>query len=243
MGFAVVAGVARVRDPATATRTTVVLAGLLAILALVVVAGALPVVRARAHHVFELTHRFAGWMAVGLFWPLTIHLALQGRGTESAAHAILTDWHVWVVAAVTASVASPWLRRRRVPVTVETPSGHAAIVCSCGGRTARSTPRRCSWCPTRRRPSSSARRSRRRGSRRSGRSGTPDGAPESHAVRAAHEVAPRARRRERDGRWTSHRSRPGTGSGTFAAARGGAWIRNARAPTGWRAFAGASCVH
>ena len=38
------------------------------------------------------------------------------------------DWHVWVLALLTASVASPWLRLRRVPVTVERPSSHAAIV-------------------------------------------------------------------------------------------------------------------
>jgi hypothetical protein len=35
---------------------------------------------------------------------------------------------VWVLAIVTASVAWPWLRLRRVPITVERPSGHVAIV-------------------------------------------------------------------------------------------------------------------
>src|SRR4051794_20889485 len=55
--FAVVATVARARDPAFATLTTVVLAEILAVLTAVVVFGAAPVVRARAHNVFELTHR------------------------------------------------------------------------------------------------------------------------------------------------------------------------------------------
>ena len=32
-------------------------------------------------------------------------------------------WHVWALAILTASVAWPWLRLRRVPITVERPSG------------------------------------------------------------------------------------------------------------------------
>ena len=35
---------------------------------------------------------------------------------------------------VTLSIAGPWLRLRRVPVTIERPSGHAAIVTFAGGR-------------------------------------------------------------------------------------------------------------
>ena len=72
--------------------------------------------RSRAHNVFELSHRFGGWTAVALFWALTLHV-----------HAI-GDWQVWVLALLTLSIAWPWLRLRRVPVTVERPSAHAAIV-------------------------------------------------------------------------------------------------------------------
>src|SRR3954454_15830609 len=74
--FTAVAAVARARNPAYATTTTVVLAALLSLLVAIVVLGAAPQVRARAHNVFELTHRFGGWSAVALFWPLTIHLAV-----------------------------------------------------------------------------------------------------------------------------------------------------------------------
>jgi hypothetical protein len=90
----------------------------LAIVALTVVvcAGAAPPVRARAHNVFENTHRLGGWTAIGVFWALTIHTHAVG------------DWQVWVLGLLTASIASPWLRLRRVPVTVERPSSHAAIV-------------------------------------------------------------------------------------------------------------------
>ena len=115
--FTVVATVARSRAPESVSLTTVVLATSLAALALLVVVCALPVVRSRAHNVFELSHRFGGWTAIALFWALTVHLG-----------ATASSWQVWVLALLTASIASPWLRLRRVPVTVERPSAHAAIV-------------------------------------------------------------------------------------------------------------------
>jgi hypothetical protein len=115
-----------------ATATTRVAASAIALLCLIVVAGALPVARRRVHNAFELSHRFGGWSAVALFWVLTVHLALLGD--EPAAHAIATSWQVWVLGLLTLSIAAPWLRLRRVPVTVERPSGHAAIVTIAGGR-------------------------------------------------------------------------------------------------------------
>jgi hypothetical protein len=121
------AGVA-LAHPERVSGTTLVLSSCLVALLLVVVACAAPRVRSRAHNVFELSHRFGGWTAVALFWALTVHLALRGHTGANAAEAIASDWHVWVLALVTASIASPWLRLRRVPVTVERPSSHAAIV-------------------------------------------------------------------------------------------------------------------
>jgi hypothetical protein len=100
---------------AGADATTLALTYGLVALALLVVVCAAPAVRARAHNVFENTHRFGGWTAVGLFWALTLHLSAPA-------------WHIWVLALVTAAIASPWLRLRRVPITVERPSSHAAIV-------------------------------------------------------------------------------------------------------------------
>jgi hypothetical protein len=87
-------------------------------LALVVVFGALPPVRARIHNVFELTHRFGGWTSVGLFWALTVHLT----------HGDLGAWQIKVLGLITASIVWPWLRLRRVAISVDRPSSHAAIV-------------------------------------------------------------------------------------------------------------------
>jgi hypothetical protein len=86
----------------------------LAALAVLIVLCALPPVRARAHNVFENTHRFGGWSAVGLFWLLMLHVG--------------DTWQICVMIVMTASIAAPWLHLRRVPVTVERPSAHAAIV-------------------------------------------------------------------------------------------------------------------
>ncbi len=105
-----------------ASPTTLVLAYALSGLALIVVVCAAPGVRSRAHYVFELTHRYGGWAAIALFWALTVHLALLGDGP------LTSSWQVWAMALVTASIALPWLRLRRVPVTVERPSSHAALV-------------------------------------------------------------------------------------------------------------------
>jgi hypothetical protein len=99
---------------APADTTTRVLAAVLAGLLLLIVVCALPPVRMRAHNVFENTHRLGGWTAVALFWALTVHLT--------------HGWQLLVLALLTASIASPWLQLRRVPVRIERPSDHAAIV-------------------------------------------------------------------------------------------------------------------
>ena len=126
--FTCVAFIARARHPASVSLTTLVLCCCLVALAVLVVVCAAPPVRSRAHNVFELSHRFGGWTAIALFWALTVHLALRQRGDAAALEAIASDWHVWALAILTASVASPWLQLRRVPVTVERPSPHAIIV-------------------------------------------------------------------------------------------------------------------
>jgi hypothetical protein len=116
--FAVVAAVARARRPAAADPETFALAMSLVTVVIIVVLGALPPVRARAHNVFELTHRFGGWTSAGLFWALTLHQV----------HADPGAWQVWLLALITGSIIWPWLRLRRVPVTVQRLSSHAAIV-------------------------------------------------------------------------------------------------------------------
>ncbi|HEY0636026.1 MAG TPA: hypothetical protein VGD67_00115, partial [Pseudonocardiaceae bacterium] len=78
------------------------------------VVTAVPRLRARFHDAFERVHRFGGWAVLLLFG---VHAAGQGGPAEAV-----------VLAVVVASVALPWLRLRRVPVHLETPSRHVALV-------------------------------------------------------------------------------------------------------------------
>ncbi|GAB2613278.1 hypothetical protein GCM10027168_52510 [Streptomyces capparidis] len=100
----------------------------LAALLLAVVATALPPFRARCHDHFEKVHRFGGWTALALLWAHTVLTTVHGRGSTAAGPAVAGSPRVWVLAVLTFSVALPWLRLRRVPVAVERPSSHVALV-------------------------------------------------------------------------------------------------------------------
>ena len=126
--FAGAAAVTRVRHPAIVSPTTLGLALAIAVVLGVVTLGAAPPVRARAHDVFEQTHRWGGWTALALFWALTLELAVDGRGDATPLDAIATDWHVWILVVITAGIVWPWLRLRRVPIRVHRPSSHVAVV-------------------------------------------------------------------------------------------------------------------
>ncbi|MFD5319933.1 hypothetical protein [Streptomyces sp. NPDC127098] len=103
--------------PAATVAVSIALGALLVLL----VATALPPFRARHHDRFERIHRFGGWSVLLLFWVQTA-LVLRERGGSP-----LAAPELWALALVTASVALPWLRLRRVPVTVERPSNHVVL--------------------------------------------------------------------------------------------------------------------
>jgi hypothetical protein len=126
--FTVAAIVTAVRYPGSLTDLTLASCLVLVGLLLVLMVCSISPIRMRAHNVFEHTHRWCGWSVIAVFWVLTVHLATDGRGTRHAAVAVATDWHIWVLAIVTGSIAWPWLRLRRVPISVTRPSSHAAIV-------------------------------------------------------------------------------------------------------------------
>ncbi len=100
---------------------------LLLALLVVIVITALPGARARHHDRFERMHRFGGWAALLLFWAQSLAFIAVNRGDATFADAFLTSPNFWVLAVLTASVALPWLRLKRVPVEIETPSSHVAI--------------------------------------------------------------------------------------------------------------------
>lgn len=128
IAFTIAAFVARHRNPEAVTAATLLLCAALVAIVVTIIVCAAPVVRVWAHNLFEMSHRWGGWTAIVVFAALTVHLALEQRGGQSAAAAIATDWHAGVLGLVALWVAWPWFRLRRVPISVERPSSHVAIV-------------------------------------------------------------------------------------------------------------------
>jgi hypothetical protein len=103
---------------ATTAQARVVAYLILALLVAMVV-FAMPGLRARFHDRFERTHRFGGWAVLVLFG---VHAALSVPGP------VVASAQFWVLLVVLVSVVAPWLRLRRVPVDIVTPSSHVALV-------------------------------------------------------------------------------------------------------------------
>lgn len=99
------------------------LLGLLLLMAIM----ALPGIRSRFHNAFERTHRFAGWAALLLFWGMTLVFARDRHPGADLAQVLLTSVSFWMLPLLTLSIALPWLRLRKVPVTLVKPSSHAVI--------------------------------------------------------------------------------------------------------------------
>jgi hypothetical protein len=99
------------------------------LLLILIVVFAHPKLRRAHHNTFEAVHRFAGWMAVLLFW---IHLVMFTHLLEQSKEprrplgvALLHSPTLYLLILITVSLIIPWLRLRRVPVQVELLSNHA----------------------------------------------------------------------------------------------------------------------
>ncbi|MEZ4646920.1 MAG: hypothetical protein R3E31_30045 [Chloroflexota bacterium] len=113
--------------PGVSLATVLVTAVLLLIL-LFMITTASPKLRAQHHDLFEKTHRFGGWTALLLFWAQTILFVNDQRGAVALGTAVFTAPGFWLLLLVTVSILLPWLRLRKVPVHIERPSSHAALV-------------------------------------------------------------------------------------------------------------------
>ncbi|KAH8588503.1 hypothetical protein B0O99DRAFT_524889 [Bisporella sp. PMI_857] len=94
-------------------------------LMLAMVVSAYPAFRRHLHDKFEITHRFAGWTILGLFWIQAIFASLDAQGSLTLGDAILRSPVVWMLAVSTFSIIVPWLHLRKVTVRPETLSSHA----------------------------------------------------------------------------------------------------------------------
>ncbi len=55
------------------------------------------------------------------------HFGDLARGAASLGTALVDASSFWLLVALTVSIALPWLRLRKVPVEIETPSSHVAL--------------------------------------------------------------------------------------------------------------------
>ncbi|WP_065261706.1 ferredoxin reductase domain-containing protein [Pseudomonas bananamidigenes] len=117
----------RVEGAGGISLTLLAISGSLLGLLLLMAIMALPGIRSRFHNGFERTHRFAGWAALLLFWAMTVVFAQDRNPTSDLAQVLVTSASFWMLPVLTFSIASPWLRLRRVPVTLVKPSSHAVI--------------------------------------------------------------------------------------------------------------------
>ena len=89
---------------------------------------AMPQIRTRHHDLFEASHRFGSWLVLLLAWINTFLLAALQVDQRPFGEALVTSPVFWMLALSTALAIWPWLLLRKVPITVERPSEHAAIV-------------------------------------------------------------------------------------------------------------------
>ena len=92
---------------------------------------AIPKFRFSSHNLFEVAHRYGGWLAVALFWAEVTLVAVEQSkqsGSESAGMVIVKTPPFWFLVAITICIILPWLRLRKVQAWPEMLSGHAVRV-------------------------------------------------------------------------------------------------------------------
>ena len=93
--------------------------------------SAIPKFRILSHNTFEAVHRFAGWMAVGLFWIeilLVSHAQAKAPGSNPLGIIVIQSPAFWILLVITFFIILPWLRLRKVDAFPEVLSNHAVRI-------------------------------------------------------------------------------------------------------------------
>jgi hypothetical protein len=128
LAFVVASVVELRRGSAAVSGLTVGLALAVSTVFVVMVVLALPAVRSRHHDWFEASHRLGAWTALALVWVSTVASTAVRNPDRPLFAALLETPSAWLLVPTTVFATWPWLLLRRVPITVERPSGHAAVV-------------------------------------------------------------------------------------------------------------------
>lgn len=87
-----------------------------------------PKLRARYHNMWEQMHRFAGWLAVGLFWLhlfLFNHVQYRLNDHKGWFEILYKTPSFYLLLLTTFIIFEPWFRLKKVPVRAEALSDHA----------------------------------------------------------------------------------------------------------------------
>ena len=95
---------------------------------LVILALAHSGIRARHHDWFERSHRFGNWLALALFCAQIFLLDHDRRGDLHTLWAVMQVPGLWMLGLMCVCVALPWTHLRRVPVRIDRPSAHVALL-------------------------------------------------------------------------------------------------------------------
>lgn len=106
-----------------AITAVLVLAYLVMVLLCGIVVAAYPAIRTKYHDYFEWIHRFSGWAAILMFWPLLLTYSSTQR--PSMGGFLVRQPTFWILVVLTAAIIQPWTKLRKVKVTPEKLSSHA----------------------------------------------------------------------------------------------------------------------
>ena len=114
-------------SPTITTPAILIIAYVILFPLLAIITAAHPALRFKNHDLFEFTHRFSGWLAIALFWPLLLLFAHATHTLthKSTGHVLATLPAFWILIILTCAIIHPWLYLRRLPVTAEPLSSHA----------------------------------------------------------------------------------------------------------------------
>ena len=104
---------------------------LLLVLFVAICVFAIPKFRIFSHNTFEAIHRFAGWIAVALFWVeilLVLHAQSEIPGSDSLGILVLKAPAFWFLLLITFYIVLPWIRLRKVAAYPEVLSNHAVRI-------------------------------------------------------------------------------------------------------------------
>lgn len=88
-----------------------------------IIVAAYPTLRTKYHDYFEWIHRFSGWAAILMFWPLLLTFASTQQ--PSMRHFLIRQPTFWILIVLTVAIVQPWTNLRKVKVVPEQLSGHA----------------------------------------------------------------------------------------------------------------------